>query len=80
MQFQLRAQRQVLGAVEHLLHAGLDNAAGRGGLEPADHAQPEPHGRFVREVFQRAVHVAVHHIDRPHLDAMAPRVLHELRR
>ncbi len=79
---QVRALAQVGDIVEGLPCAGLLDAQCRVFPEAVDQAQSKAQGRLRCRIdgdrFQRAVPVAVAHIDRTHLDAVAPRVLHDL--
>ena len=45
-----------------------------------DVAQPEPHDKFVSNLFQRAQPIRLRHIDRPHAQAVPLRVFHQRRR
>ena len=81
---QVRALAQVGDIVESLSRARLLDAQRRILLEAIDHAQAQTHcrlhARIAGDRFQRAIPVAVAHVDRPHLDAVPPRVLHDLAR
>lgn len=70
-----RERVQYLNAQGQLITESLRDYTGAVAAQPSDHAQAELHGRNFGQIFQGGVHVAVHHVHRSHLDAMAQRVL-----
>lgn len=72
---QARPPGKFLGAVERRgLPLGCD-ALGAGRFQSGDHARPEADYRRFRQILQHAVHRAMHHVHRPHLDAVVfPRI------
>ena len=78
MPFQTSPPGQVLGTGKRRLCAGRHDAVCRRSLEFINQPQPEPHGRWMGQSFQRAIDIAVHHVSRPHLYLVLPGVLHQL--
>jgi len=70
---------EVIDAVEGLLRARRGEAGHAFQREPLHLPQPQAQRGFAAlPLFQRAVPLACQHVDRPHLDAVAARVLHDL--
>ena len=78
---ELRAPCQIVDRIETALRAHGGQPRGRLFGETDDPAETQTHRRFViHAVFERAFPCAYRDVHRPHLDAVAARVLHELRR
>lgn len=56
----------------------LDDAPPQYAAQAGDKAQAQPYSWFGVNVFERTVHLAVHHIDRPYFDAVAAPILNML--
>lgn len=80
MQLQAASARKLFSAVEGCACSFLFDALCTGRPQAGDESQAKAHGRLAWKVFQGAVDIAVHYVDRAHFNAVAAGVLNQLAR